>query len=104
MLLVKEKLEANRPQKDLFLRAIAETDWSYELSDIFHHLVEDVEDEDKSKNVHIESIIQIVNIPGLEDFYKKLEGIIGEKIMARPTHITLYTFGNQTRNWRKHEK
>jgi len=95
MSLIKEKLKTNRYQKDLFLRAIAETDWSYELLDKFYHLVKEADDISEKGKVSGESIIQMVHVPELEKFYGKLEAIIGEKILQRPTHVTIYTYGNQ---------
>ncbi len=93
MHIVKEILEKDKTKKERFLVFLSEFNWSYELTNRYYHLVRDITKGKKGE--HIESIIQIVTVPGIEDFYKMLECLIDIQIPFRPMHITIYVNGNQ---------
>ena len=44
--------------------------------------------------LHAESIIQMVEVPGLETFCQRLKELTGELVEIPPTHVTLYTLGD----------
>ena len=78
-------------------RAIEETDWSYQKKDKMYHVSKDkkrVDSEGNSGVVYVESIILMMEVLGIERFYRKLSEIIGEELEAPPTHVTLYTHGD----------
>lgn len=95
--LIQEKLKNDASKRALFLNAIAETNWDYELLEKFYHMVEDkpIDIDGMKTTQHLESIVQLLHLPQLEQFYKKLETIFQIGIEPRPAHLTLYTFGNQ---------
>ena len=43
--------------------------------------------------VHAESIIVMVEVPGIRRFYREIGRILGREIEVPPTHVTLYTYG-----------
>lgn len=59
-------------------------DWGFELSPEKYHI-------SKEKR---ESYIQMVNMPDVKNFYNKLNEILGTHLEAQPSHITLYTRGD----------
>jgi hypothetical protein len=78
-------------------KVIDETDWSYKKINKFYHVSKDKEKEDeegKPRIVHAESIIQMVEVPQIGEFFEKLESILGHEIEIPPTHVTLYTVGD----------
>ena len=94
---IKEKISSNSALEDLILECISETDWSYELSNDLYLLAKEKElttNKTEKKTIHTESIIQMVNVPALESFYKKMAAITEIEIRPRPAHITLYTLGD----------
>lgn len=66
---------------------IDETDWHYVLDDSWRHVV-------RGGDEPAESIIRMVEVPALAEFYSRLEAITGLTIPPRPVHVTLYTRGD----------
>lgn len=70
------------------IKTIFETiDWTYELTDELHLLSR------ISRSKVQQSIVQLVELPGISAFYQRLYSsvIIDEKTPVPPPHITLYT-------------
>ncbi len=73
--------------KDNLVKSLIEnTDWTIE---VLNQYVELAKDDDAG--IHRQSIICIVEVPQMSDFFQELEGIIGTKIKIPPAHVTLYT-------------
>lgn len=80
----------NGKKREQFMNVVAETNWDYELSNQYFHLVKsngDLVDENGTR----QSIIQLVKLPSLSTFYSKLEAIFDMSFPLHPSHITLYT-------------
>ena len=60
--------------------AIKETEWTYELHNEWYHVVDGGE----------ETIIRMVGVPSLPEFYRRVTRMAGVEIPDRPTHVTLY--------------
>lgn len=93
---VRERLKS--PDKhNLFLKAIAETNWCYELKDDLYCMAKDkpVVLNKTRKVVHAESVIQLVNVPELEGFYRRIQAISGVEMPPRLAHITLFVCGDK---------
>ena len=80
---------AGGDKREHFLNAVAEANWDYELSNHYFHLVK-TETKSTTSNSIKQSIVQLVNIPALEGFYKKLEKIFDMPFPLCPSHITLF--------------
>lgn len=86
-------------RKDLFSRLeklVQDTQWSYNTKPEFFYIAKeyndpDPEDPDKTIREKRESIIQLINLPGLEKFYNELNKIFDDKMDVPFLHITLYT-------------
>ena len=71
------------------IRALAyETDWSYSLLDVIYKVSKEYKDTDKR-----ESIIQMVEVPCLVDFYDNLNKILKTNLRYPLAHVTLFTRG-----------
>ncbi len=64
---------------------VRETDWSYRKFQRFYH----VRDEQGNQ-----SIIQLVEVPGLGRFFEDLNRITHGQLEQPPTHVTLYVHGD----------
>ncbi len=64
--------------------------WSYEFLDDFYK-IDRKYDYDNKMSEKRSSIIETINLPDLENFYKKLNEIIDAEIPLPFPHITLYT-------------
>ena len=62
------------------------TDWSFRKLDSFHYAAED----------DSETIIQMIEMPGLAGFFQDLAHITGGGYILPPTHVTLYMRGTET--------
>ena len=67
---------------------ISRTEWSYSLLDEWYHIRREENGEEA------ESIIRMVEVPAVEDFYRRVEEESGLDIPPRPTHVTLYTWND----------
>ena len=63
-----------------------------QLGTLHHASAEKTDENDQP--LHAESVIQMVDVPGLETFYQRLEKLTGEAVEIPPTHVTLYTLGD----------
>ena len=60
--------------------------WTIEVSTEYIELAKD-----DMNRIHRQSIVGIVNVPELTQFYEELKNILGRSISFPPTHVTLYT-------------
>jgi hypothetical protein len=81
---VKARLEQHPQDRDRLERLIAETGWSYRKIDDYYLVQEEP---------GVETIIQMVAVPGLEPFYQELSRLLGEELEQPPAHVTLYMRG-----------
>lgn len=81
---VKAHLERHPQDKDRLEHLIAETNWSYRKKDEYYYIQEEP---------GVETIIQMVALPGLQPFYQELSGLVGEELERPPAHVTLYMRG-----------
>lgn len=71
------------------IRTLAyETDWSYSLLNVMYKVSKEYKDTDKR-----ESVIQMVEVPCLVDFYDNLNKILKTNLMYPLAHVTLFTRG-----------
>ncbi len=73
---------------------IATTDWQYSPLNQFFHISKDYPNLDE----HRESIVQLVDVPQLDSFYKELNKIFGTKLPKQLPHITLLTKSTNPEN------
>lgn len=77
---------------------INETDWSCSLLPDVFHISKEYTSKDQNTGKKItalrESYIQKVSLPGLTEFYNKLNNLLGTSFEIPPIHITLFTGGN----------
>lgn len=64
---------------------INQAQWGFRMLDRFYHVREE----------QAETVIQIVEMPGLQDFFRKLSELIGQRISIPPVHVTLYMAGTE---------
>jgi len=74
------------------------TDWSFMPEEGRYHISKEYKTLDpNNKGAEIsetrESYIQKVQMQAIQDFYKKLNGILGSSLEPPPPHVTLYTNG-----------
>jgi hypothetical protein len=78
--------------EDKIRQMISETPWTYNLQNAWYHVVREEEESEKG---YAESIIRLVEVPLLPSFYRRLEALACLAIPSRPTHVTLYTYGDE---------
>ena len=84
---VKKYLD-DHPDEAYEIREIVDqTRWLYQKLDTYYHIEEEPE---------VETIIQMVEMPGLPAFFKDLSGKLKQGFVLPPTHVTLYTRGTET--------
>lgn len=74
------------------------TDWSFVPEEGKYHISKEYKTPDpKNKGAELsetrESFIQRIHMQAMQDFYEKLNGILGSNLEAPPAHVTLYTNG-----------
>jgi hypothetical protein len=79
------------------LRQVIEgVDWSYRLTNAYYHLAEERPRGGAGQTtlrIPAESIIQMVELPGLTAFYQHLnEWLLADPLPLPPAHVTLYTY------------
>lgn len=89
--------EATEPGVGERLRQeVQQIDWSYRLTDEFYHVAEDRPRGGAGQAtlyIPAESIIQMVELPGLAAFYRRLnDWLPADPLPEPPAHITLYTY------------
>lgn len=76
---------------------IEKLDWSFTLRPEFYWIAKDYTIPDhKNNNIireHKESIIQMIDLPAMQSFYRELNSLLGTDFSPPPPHITLYTSG-----------
>lgn len=82
---VKQHLERHPQDEDRIRRLINSAGWSYKKIGRFYHI---------QAEPGVESLIQMVELPGLEQFFHELRSIVGADLPLPPTHVTLYTRGD----------
>lgn len=65
---------------------VDETRWVYRELDSFYHVVE---------SPGVETIIQMVEVPHMAEFFSRLSGLVGQGFILPPTHVTLYMRGTE---------
>jgi hypothetical protein len=78
---VRQHLEENPEQGERLRRLIDETHWEFQKLDSFYHVWEEPE---------AETIIQMVEVPGLPAFFKRVGEMVVKEIEPPPAHVTLY--------------
>ena len=97
-----EAIEVNPRLNIPLMQAVKEArwhkqDWSYRKKDEMYHLSRDsaqVNPRGEIEVIHAESIILMVEAPGVDKFYEELSGLLGKDIEVPPVHVTLYTHGD----------
>jgi hypothetical protein len=79
---MEQKPQGRQEMKNL----VEQTEWSFHKQERFYHVSEDAE---------TETIIQMVKMPGLEDFFRNLGELIGERLEIPPVHVTLFMRGTE---------
>ena len=65
---------------------VSNTGWRFRKLNAFYHIVE---------TPGVETLIQMVELPALPDFFTELSRLLGEPFHLPPTHVTLYTIGTE---------
>lgn len=76
--------------KDAFLKLALETDWSFSFENQAAYAVEKEYNNRSAKEVR-HSILQLVHMPGIEEFYRRLNSAIPTPLQLPFPHVTLYT-------------
>ena len=76
---------------DSIRRIIDETPWSISQSSRYIQLHKVKPIEGSIETIDARSIIELVNIAGAEDFYRKLSKIVGTEVLPPPLHMTIFT-------------
>lgn len=72
-------------------------DWSYKKKDEIYHVSREKEQANPRGEVeviHAESIILMIEAPGIQEFYLILSELLGKDLEVPPVHVTLYTYGD----------
>lgn len=83
--------------EDKIKELVALTDWSYTLTNESYYVTKNKQIDaggGQKKDLKAESIIVLVDMPGLAEFHQKLGALIGKEIKTPPAHVTLYTRGD----------
>jgi hypothetical protein len=67
-------------------RLVDETDWSFRKQERYYHVQEDPQ---------VETIIQMVDVQGLESFFRQVSEWVGRELEPPPPHVTLYMRGTE---------
>lgn len=92
-----EKLhKATKPQKKALIKQLEslflETDWTF-IPENLYYVGRETKDEAGETQEYREAYIRTIKMPGLEEFYKKLNKVFSTRIPPRFPHITLFTRG-----------
>src|SRR3989338_3391950 len=100
---IRKVLERPGVERDNTLRdlhsLIDKTDWRFKLEPKRYHIQKEYIIRDRRGNAadsveHRESYIQMVSVQALEDFFAELNRPLGINFIPPPTHVTLYTHGD----------
>ncbi len=78
---VRKHLEENPEQEEQVRGLIEESNWEFRKLERFYHVQEEPE---------AETIIQMVEVPGLASFFRRLSELVGKELEMPPMHVTLY--------------
>jgi hypothetical protein len=78
---VRQHLEDHPQQEEHVRQLIEQANWETRIMDSFYHVREEPD---------AETIIQMVEIPELGWFFKRLSELVGRELERPPTHVTLY--------------
>lgn len=81
-----------RRYRTLVLRTAYESlDWSYTRSGVLVRL--EKHGAEGGPDDRMGAIIELIDLPALDDFYRQLGLLLGREISVPPPHVTLYTAG-----------
>jgi hypothetical protein len=80
-------LEEHPDDRQRICRLVEETDWTFHKTGELYYVQEDADGE---------TIIEMVDMPELEGFFRKLSRITGKDLEIPPVHVTLYLRGTKT--------
>jgi hypothetical protein len=92
--------EAQRPDALLRIKTLVEqTDWRLSFRPERYYVAKEyVNPDPKNKDAFLrerrESLVQMVDMPGMEQFYRALNDLLSTTLEAPPAHVTLYTGGD----------
>jgi hypothetical protein len=79
-------MQENQAGKEKVKSLIEGTDWSFRKQDRFFWIQEEE---------GVETIIQMVEVPGMADFFRSLSQITGLGLEPPPAHVTLFMRGTE---------
>jgi ribosomal protein S15P/S13E len=83
---VRQHLERYPQDEEQVRQLVDETNWEYRKLDSFYHIQEEPE---------VETIVQMVEVPGVDTFFKQVGHPVGQELELPPTHVTLYMRGTE---------
>jgi len=99
---LEEAIEVNPRLNTTLMQAVKEASWhkqgwSFKKKDEMYHVSRDreqVNPRGEVEVIHAESIILMVEAPGVDKFYEELSRLLGKDLEVPPVHVTLYTHGD----------
>ncbi len=79
-------LESHPDHLDEIQDLVLSANWECNKLDEYYHVVDRPE---------VETIIQMVEMPGLRQFFRDLSKLVGQGFLLPPVHVTLYTRGTE---------
>jgi hypothetical protein len=79
-------LDEHPEDRERVRRLVEETDWNFHKTGELYFVQEEE---------GVETIIEMVEVPELEGFFRKLSRIAGEELEIPPAHVTLYMRGTE---------
>lgn len=91
--------ESQGPMREKIKSLIEGTDWHFSIAPERFHMTEEYMvpgsgPDGTEQHAKKESYIQMVDLPGMEDFFKKLNALLGTAFEVPPAHVTMYTGGD----------
>jgi ribosomal protein S15P/S13E len=83
---VRQHLERYPQDEEQVRQLVDETNMDYRKLDSFYHIQEEPE---------VETIVQMVEVPGVGTFFKQVGQLVGQELELPPTHVTLYMRGTE---------
>jgi hypothetical protein len=82
--MLRKHLESHPRHADDIDDLVLSANWACNKLDEFYHVVQ---------APGVENIIQMVEMPGLRQFYRDLSRLVGQGFLVPPIHVTLYMLG-----------
>jgi hypothetical protein len=79
-------MQENREGREKVKSLVEGTDWSFRKQDHFFWIQEEE---------GVETVIQMVEVPGMVDFFRSLSEITGLDLKPPPAHVTLFMRGTE---------